>query len=38
MQPPALTYVALPDTNGNLSYTEAPAETKNTEAFSSFFE
>jgi hypothetical protein len=38
MQTPALTYVALPDTEGNLSHTETPLETKNTEAFSSFFE
>jgi hypothetical protein len=38
MQTPALTYVALPDTNGNLSHKETLPETKNTEAFSSFFE
>ena len=32
------TYVGIPDANGNLSHIAAPTETKNTEAFSSFFE
>jgi len=32
------TWLGIPDALGNLSYTETPPETKNTEAFSSFFE